>query len=139
MIAPNFMAFPLEPLLAGLRAAFVPTARQKNVRFVVASSPLTVYSDPALLERVMANSFSNALRYTDKGGVIVACRPAGRDVRLEVWDSGIGIPAAHQEADRPRSHAHAGLEPPAVAPSGASRRRRLMHFPRPPDHQGRKP
>ncbi|MDR6536956.1 response regulator [Variovorax soli] len=98
MIAPNFMAFPLEPLLARLRAAFGPTARQKNIRFVVASSPLTVYSDPALLERVMANLVSNALRYTDKGGVIVACRPAGSDVRLEVWDSGIGIPAEHQEA-----------------------------------------
>ena len=98
MIAPNVMAFPLEPLLARLRAAFGPTARQKNIRFVVASSPLTVYSDPALLERVMANLVSNALRYTDKGGVIVACRPLGRDVRLEVWDSGIGIPAEHQEA-----------------------------------------
>lgn len=98
MIAPNFMAFPLEPLLARLRAAFGPTARQKNIRFVVASSPLTIYSDPALLERVLANLVSNALRYTDKGGVIVACRPAGRDVRLEVWDSGIGIPAEHQDA-----------------------------------------
>ncbi|VTU22892.1 Aerobic respiration control sensor protein ArcB [Variovorax sp. PBL-H6] len=98
MIAPNFMAFPLEPLLARLRSAFGLAARQKNVRFVVASSPLTVYSDPALLERVMTNLVSNALRYTDKGGVIVACRPSGRDVRLEVWDSGIGIPAEHQEA-----------------------------------------
>ena len=98
MVAPNFMAFPLEPLLARLRAAFGPTARQKNLRLTVASSPVTVYSDPALLERVMANLVSNALRYTDKGGVIVACRPAGRDVRLEVWDSGIGIPAEHQEA-----------------------------------------
>ena len=98
MVVPNFMTFPLEPLLARLRAAFAPTARQKNVRFVVASSPLTVYSDPALLERVMANLVSNALRYTDEGGVIVACRRAGKDVRLEVWDSGIGIPAEHQEA-----------------------------------------
>ncbi|KWT92110.1 MULTISPECIES: response regulator [unclassified Variovorax] len=98
MVAPNFMVFPLEPLLARLRAAFGPTARQKNVRFVVASSALNVYSDPALLERVMANLVSNALRYTDKGGVIVACRPAGRDVRLEVWDSGMGIPVEHQEA-----------------------------------------
>lgn len=98
MIAPNFMAFPLEPLLARLRAAFGPAARQKKLRFIVASSPVTVHSDPALLERVMANLVSNALRYTDTGGVIVACRPAGRDVRLEVWDSGIGIPAEHQEA-----------------------------------------
>ena len=98
MIAPNLTAFALEPLLARLRAAFGPMARQKNVRLVVASSSATVYSDPALLERVMANLVSNALRYTDKGGVIVACRPAGDDVRLEVWDSGIGIPADHQEA-----------------------------------------
>jgi PAS domain S-box-containing protein len=98
MIAPNLMAFPLEPLLARLRAAFGPTARQKRLRFTVASSPVTVHSDPALLERVLANLVSNALRYTEAGGVIVACRPAGRDVRLEVWDSGIGIPAEHQEA-----------------------------------------
>ena len=98
MIAPNLMAFPLEPLLGRLRAAFSSTARQKNLRFVVGSSQLAAFSDPALLERIMANLVSNALRYTDQGGVLVACRPLGEFVRMEVWDTGLGIPEEHREA-----------------------------------------
>jgi CheY-like chemotaxis protein len=98
MVAPNFMAFPLEPLLARLRSAFSSVARQKNLRFMVASSPAVVFSDPALLERIMANLVSNAVRYTDKGGVIVACRPWRKSIRLEVWDTGAGIPEEHREA-----------------------------------------
>jgi len=98
MVAPNFMAFPLEPMLARLRSAFGPVARQKNLRFVVGSSQAVVFSDPALLERVMTNLVSNALRYTEEGGVIVACRRWGGTVRLEVWDTGPGIPEEHREA-----------------------------------------
>lgn len=98
MVAPNFMAFPLEPLLARLRSAFGSVARQKNLRFVVASSPAVVFSDPALLERIMANLVSNAVRYTDNGGVVVACRPWQKSIRLEVWDTGPGIPEEHRDA-----------------------------------------
>jgi PAS domain S-box-containing protein len=98
MIAPNIMAFPIEPLLGRVRTAFSATARQKNLRFVVASSALTVMSDPTLLERMLSNLVSNALRYTHAGGVLVACRRRGDSLLLEVWDTGVGIPEEHREA-----------------------------------------
>ena len=98
MIAPNLMAFPLEPILGQLRQGFSAMARKKGLRFIVCQTSAVVLSDPALLQRILANLISNALRYTDSGGVIVACRPRGDFVRLEVWDTGPGIAEEHQEA-----------------------------------------
>jgi CheY-like chemotaxis protein len=56
-----------------------------------------VDSDPILLERIVANLVSNAIRYTTCGGVIVGARPRGSLVSLEVWDSGVGIAEAERE------------------------------------------
>jgi CheY-like chemotaxis protein len=54
-------------------------------------------TDPTLIFRIIANLVSNAVRYTEKGGVLVACRRRGRKVLLEVWDTGMGIPAEQHE------------------------------------------
>jgi CheY-like chemotaxis protein len=54
-------------------------------------------TDPTLLFRVLSNLIANAIRYTEKGGVLVACRKRGGKVSVEVWDSGIGIPAEQHE------------------------------------------
>ena len=54
-----------------------------------------VTSDPALLEQVLGNLVGNALRYTARGGVLVAARRRRSAVRLEVWDTGAGLPRAH--------------------------------------------
>jgi CheY-like chemotaxis protein len=51
------------------------------------------YSDPILLERILSNLVSNAIRYTSTGGVSVGCRRRGNALRFEVRDSGVGIPA----------------------------------------------
>ncbi len=59
-------------------------------------SSLVVRSDPGLLERIFDNLVSNAVRYTDEGRVLIGCRRRGGVVRLEVWDSGPGIPEANQ-------------------------------------------
>jgi signal transduction histidine kinase len=57
-----------------------------------------VRSDPALLERIIRNFVSNAVRYTDRGGIVVGCRQRSAAVRIEVLDSGRGIPAdKHRE------------------------------------------
>jgi CheY-like chemotaxis protein len=56
-----------------------------------------VRSDRVLLRRVLQNLISNALRYTQRGGVLVACRRRGTGLVIEVWDTGPGIPEQHQQ------------------------------------------
>jgi CheY-like chemotaxis protein len=56
-----------------------------------------VRSDRVLLERILLNLVSNAVRYTGRGGIIVGCRRRGDAVRIEIWDSGIGIPEDQQQ------------------------------------------
>jgi signal transduction histidine kinase len=57
-----------------------------------------VRSDPILLERIVGNLVGNALRYTREGGVLLGCRREGERLRIEVWDTGIGIPPDKHEA-----------------------------------------
>lgn len=91
-------AFPLAPMLEQLRNAHLPVAAQKSLRLRVRSSNAWVRSDPALLHRILLNLISNALRYTARGGVLVACRPhaSGTQVCIEMWDTGVGIAPEHQ-------------------------------------------
>jgi PAS domain S-box-containing protein len=98
LIAPNFMAFPLQPILERLRRAFTAVAQKKNLSLRVVACNAVVFSDPALLERILANLTSNALRYTDSGGVVLGCRRRGQALQIEVWDTGLGIAPEHQEA-----------------------------------------
>jgi PAS domain S-box-containing protein len=98
LIAPNFMAFPLQPVLERLRRAFSAVAQKKNLSLRVVPCNAVVFSDPALLERILANLTSNALRYTDSGGVVLGCRRRGQALQIEVWDTGLGIAPEHQEA-----------------------------------------
>ena len=55
-------------------------------------------SDPLLLERMLRNLLANAVRYTARGGIVLGCRPRGALLRIEVWDSGPGIPASQHAA-----------------------------------------
>jgi K+-sensing histidine kinase KdpD len=55
-----------------------------------------VVSDPILLQRIVGNLISNAVKYTDKGGVLVAARITPRGPRIEIWDTGVGIAPAYQ-------------------------------------------
>jgi len=81
-----------------LRSTFAEQAQEKKLRLVVRRSRAMVMTDPTLLFRVLANLVSNSIRYTEKGGVVVACRrKRNGTVSVEVWDSGIGIPAEQHE------------------------------------------
>ncbi len=96
VITPNPVAFPLMPLIERVAETErgVVAAKHLNVRVVRCS----VRSDPILLERMVKNLLTNAIRYTERGGIIVGCRRVGRDrVRIEIVDSGIGIPSEEQE------------------------------------------
>jgi CheY-like chemotaxis protein/anti-sigma regulatory factor (Ser/Thr protein kinase) len=96
-IAPKRMAFALEPLFERLDREFGPLAAAKGLRFRVAGTRMRVESDPVLLERILANLASNAVRYTERGGVVIAARRRSSRVALEAWDSGVGIAAEETE------------------------------------------
>lgn len=82
----------LNQLLGRLVAEYGPRAAQKGMELRAVPSRAWVRSDPAHLERILRNLIENALRYTRRGRILLGCRRCGPEVRIEVWDSGIGIP-----------------------------------------------
>jgi len=89
---------PLEDIFGHLELFFSNIARAKGLRLRIRPTRTWVRSDPILLQRILLNLVSNALQYTQRGSVLVACRPChqGSHVRIEVRDSGIGIdPSLH--------------------------------------------
>ena len=89
---PDICRFPAERILRGLQADFGAVASQKGLKLKTFSLPIIVYTDPIFLRRILQNLVSNALRYTQTGGVLIGCRRRGDHVRFEVWDTGCGIP-----------------------------------------------
>jgi len=90
-LTPNVTEFPAAQLLQRIESTFAEPAREKNLSFRVLPSDAWVRSDFFLLERILFNLVSNAVRYTSQGGVVVACRKRGEQLRIEVWDTGLGI------------------------------------------------
>lgn len=88
--------FPARELFEQLRGDLSTTAEDKGLALRFRPSDLWLTSDPILLHRILLNLVSNALRYTLRGGVLVACRRRGERVLIEVWDTGIGIPPESQ-------------------------------------------
>jgi signal transduction histidine kinase len=86
----------LPQLLHDLELQYRPLAEAKGVQFRVHVSPGTVLSDPILLRRIVGNLVSNAVKYTNQGGVLLATRTGGGRLRIEVWDTGVGIAPVHQ-------------------------------------------
>jgi len=82
----------LQTLFDRLESGFVGEAVAKGLQLRFVPTVLAVNSDPILLERVLTNLVSNALRYTQRGGVLVGARRRGPQVRVQVWDTGAGIP-----------------------------------------------
>lgn len=83
----------LGEMLGRLAVEYAPLAESKGLRLSVAPTTVMVDSDPTFLRRIAQNLISNALKYTDMGGVLVGARRRGDQVWLEVRDTGIGIVA----------------------------------------------
>jgi signal transduction histidine kinase/CheY-like chemotaxis protein len=95
IVRPSISAFPVNALLDNVAADFLELAKEKGLELRVVPSSLMVRSDQRMLEEMVRNLISNAIRYTDRGKVLVGCRRAADKVRLEVWDSGVGISGQH--------------------------------------------
>jgi two-component system, sensor histidine kinase len=91
-VKPELRDFPVSRVLDRLRLELAPEAAEKGLRIRVTRSRAWVRSDPVLLERILRNLMSNAIRYTAQGGVLAGARRRGNTLALEVWDSGVGIP-----------------------------------------------
>jgi signal transduction histidine kinase len=88
---------PLGPILARLVAEFTPLAARRGLELRLRETQVQVMSEPTYLRRIVQNLIANAVRYTQKGGVIIGVRPCRPGhVRLDVIDTGPGIPPDRQ-------------------------------------------
>ncbi|MDO8990772.1 MAG: ATP-binding protein [Sideroxyarcus sp.] len=97
VIEPCLQAFRLQPLLHKIENELAPQADAKNIVYRSRETQAVVRTDPVLLELILRNLVTNAIRYTERGGVLVGCRKQGAHIVLGVWDTGIGIAPEHQK------------------------------------------
>jgi signal transduction histidine kinase/CheY-like chemotaxis protein len=97
VLAPKLVDYPVAQLLKRVETTFAEAAREKGLSFSVIGSGAWIRSDRILLERIIFNLVSNAIRYTATGRILVGCRKSGKQLRIEIWDTGIGIAADQHE------------------------------------------
>ncbi|HET6345757.1 MAG TPA: HAMP domain-containing sensor histidine kinase, partial [Myxococcota bacterium] len=92
----NIEPIDLRKLLHDLELQYRPLCEAKGLQFRLHVCPGTAVSDPILLQRVLGNLVSNAVKYTQRGGILVAVRQTRAGLRIEIWDTGVGIAQVHQ-------------------------------------------
>ena len=92
VLTPALTEFPAAQLLERIRTTFTGSAREKGLSLRIIDTDAWVRSDFILLERIVSNFVSNAIRYTSEGRVVVGCRKRAGQLRIEVWDTGPGVP-----------------------------------------------
>ncbi|MFG1462514.1 chemotaxis protein CheB [Xanthobacter sp. DSM 24535] len=97
-IRASVASFPIDDLLNLLKEELTYHAHAKKLVLRVIPCGISIESDPRLLEQMIRNLISNALKYTSRGRVLVGCRRHGGLLRIEVWDTGIGIPDRELQA-----------------------------------------
>jgi PAS domain S-box-containing protein len=90
-LRPSLSEFSLSEVFEPLARDFVALVQERGLRLCIVRSELIIRSDRRMLAEMIRNLLSNAVRYTDSGRILLGCRRAGDNVRIEVWDSGIGI------------------------------------------------
>ncbi len=94
----NWQSVNLAELLVDLQHQYAPLALERGLQLRLHKGSGSAWSDPVLLKRLLGNLISNALKNTHDGGVLLALRQRTGHWRIEVWDTGVGIEAKHQEA-----------------------------------------
>ncbi|MFN0300833.1 MAG: hybrid sensor histidine kinase/response regulator [Burkholderiales bacterium] len=97
VVQPNPSHFAVQALFDRIKTDLEPEAQEKNLRLRFVPTGRAILSDPILVERIIRNLVSNAIRYTRRGGIVVGCRARMGRLWIEVWDSGVGISSAEQE------------------------------------------
>ena len=96
---PELTSFRIDDLFRQLAVEFAPAAEARGLRLRFVSSSLSIRSDRRLLRRVLQNLISNAIKYTQTGGVVVGVRRSRNGkLRLQVYDTGLGIPQNKQKS-----------------------------------------
>lgn len=90
-LRPALGAIDLHDLLTTVTEGYAVDARRRGIRIVVRPTPLLAWSDAQLLGRIIRNLVSNSLKFTSSGAILVAARPRGEHVRIQVWDTGCGV------------------------------------------------
>ena len=98
VLKPEARPIPISSLFDPLRCELAPLAAKRGLSLKIRPSSLAVISDPLMLRRILQNLLTNALRYTQHGGVLMGCRRKGGEVRIQVHDTGPGIPEAQRQA-----------------------------------------
>lgn len=92
ILQPDIQPFELQPLFNRIEASLKPVARERRLGLKLRPTRACAISDPVMLERILTNLVSNAVRHTRSGRILVACRRRGDRIRIEVRDTGVGIP-----------------------------------------------
>jgi signal transduction histidine kinase len=98
VVQPNRVDVHLETLFSSLKSDFQPLAERKGLTLKFLDTSAVVRSDATMLRRILQNIVSNALRYTRSGGILVGVRNRGATLRIDVADTGSGIPETQREA-----------------------------------------
>ncbi len=95
---PEVSDVPVADLMRMLEVEFMPLARSKDLELRFAPTRLAIRTDRRLMRRLLQNLVSNAIKYTVRGKVLIGCRREPKGLRIEVWDTGLGIPADRRRA-----------------------------------------
>jgi signal transduction histidine kinase/CheY-like chemotaxis protein/integral membrane sensor domain MASE1 len=113
VLNPSKSNFSLQDLFASVQMDFLNLVKERGIEWRLVRSGLAVRSDRRMLELMLRNLLSNAVRHTDRGRILLGCRRAGNKVRIQVWDSGVGISEEHiprifDEYYQVEDHTHLG-------------------------------
>ncbi len=93
---PEFASFRIDELMRQIELEFSPLASGKGIELKLVPCSLVVRADRRLLRRLIQNLVSNAIKYTPAGRVLIGCRRRSEALRIDVYDTGVGIPRSKQ-------------------------------------------